>query len=208
MGNCSDKKALATDEKEQTKVLIVVGPSGVGKDSLMQRLFEKYPNSFQKAVTHTSRGRREGEVDGVNYHYVTREEFEDLKSKDGFVETNYYNNNYYGLSKKELEKGKTLSKVMYAIIDINGAYSVHNLNIPANYIAFIPPNIEALEKRLKERGTESEEVIQGRLNTAKEEITRINEADFFNYKILNDDIDRAFAELVDKVKVLYPKYLE
>ena len=139
---------------------------------------------------------------------ITREEFEDLKSKDGFVETNYYNNNYYGLSKKELEKGKTLSKVMYAIIDINGAYSVHNLNIPANYIAFIPPNIEALEKRLKERGTESEEVIQGRLNTAKEEIKRINETDFFNYKILNDDIDRAFAELVDKVKVLYPKYLE
>ena len=81
MGNCSDKKALATDEKEQTKVFIVVGPSGVGKDSLMQRLFEKYPNSFQKAVTHTSRGRREGEVDGVNYHYVTREEFAALAAR-------------------------------------------------------------------------------------------------------------------------------
>ena len=130
------------------KVLIVVGPSGVGKDTLMLKLFQKYPNNFQKGVTTTSRPIRPGEKEGVNYYYVSKEAFLKLKDENGFVETNFYNNNYYGLSKKELEKGKTMEKIMYSIIDINGAYSVHNLKIPANYIAFLPPSFESLKQKL------------------------------------------------------------
>ena len=186
------------------KVLVVVGPSGVGKDTLMLKLFEKYPNSFKKGVTTTSRGMREGEKEGENYYYLTKEEFLALKEKNGFVETNFYNNNYYGLSKKELEKAKTMEKIMYVIIDINGAYSVHNLGIPANYIAFLPPSVETLEQRLIGRGTEKKDVIEGRLTIAKEELKRINETSFFNYKIVNDDMEKAFAELESSIKTLYP----
>ena len=186
------------------KVLIVVGPSGVGKDTLMLKLFQKYPNNFQKGVTTTSRPIRPGEKEGVNYYYVSKEAFLKLKDENGFVETNFYNNNYYGLSKKELEKGKTMEKIMYSIIDINGAYSVHNLKIPANYIAFLPPSFESLKQRLLDRGTEKKEVIEGRINIAKEEIERIKNTDFFNYKIINDNLEVDFQELDSKIKELYP----
>lgn len=192
------------EKSTDKKVLIVVGPSGVGKDTLMLKLFQKYPNCFQKGVTTTSRPIRQGEKEGVNYYYVSKEAFLKLKEENGFVETNFYNNNYYGLSKKELEKAKTMDKVMYAIIDINGAYSVHNLKIPANYIAFLPPSFESLKQRLLDRGTEKKDVIEGRINIAKEEIERIKRTDFFNYKIINDNLEVAFQELDSKIKELYP----
>lgn len=192
------------ETSKDKKVLIVVGPSGVGKDTLMLKLFQKYPNCFQKGVTTTSRPIRQGEKEGVNYYYVSKEAFLKLKDENGFVETNFYNNNYYGLSKKELEKAKTMDKVMYAIIDINGAYSVHNLKIPANYIAFLPPSFESLKQRLLDRGTEKKDVIEGRINIAKEEIERIKSTDFFNYKIINDNLEVAFQELDSKIKELYP----
>ena len=116
-------------EEKLNKILIVVGPSGVGKDTLMQKVFEKYPGFFKKGVTHTSRKMREGEKEGFNYYYVSKEEFLKLDSEGGLVEHNFYNGNYYGLSKMELEKGLKGDKIMYAIIDINGANSVFNLKI-------------------------------------------------------------------------------
>jgi guanylate kinase len=186
------------------KVLVVVGPSGVGKDTLMQRIFDKYPNIFKKGVTHTSRKMRPGEKEGYNYYYVTKEEFLKLKEKGGLVEHNFYNGNYYGLSKKELEDGTKGEKILYVIIDINGAKSVHDLKIPSNFVAILPPNEEILEERLKGRGTESAEVIKGRLDTAKTETRRINEADFFDYKVYNDELDKAVLEMEKKLKQLYP----
>jgi guanylate kinase len=103
----------------------------------------------------------------------------------------------------ELEKAEKLDKIMYVIIDINGANSVYKLKIPAIYIAIIPPSEEELEKRLKGRGTENEEIIQGRLNIAKEELRKINEATFFNYKIINNNLDQCVAELEEKLKSVY-----
>ena len=196
------------EAKPKNKVLVIVGPSGVGKDTLMLKLFEKYPNVFKKGTTHTSRQIRPGETDGETYHYVSKEAFLSLKDKNGFVETNFYNNNYYGLSKMELEKAEKMNKIMYVIIDINGAYSVHNLKIPANYIAFLPPSIETLEKRLTGRGTEKQDVIAGRIKIAKDEVKRIQETTFFNYKIINDDMNKALKELEDKMKILYPQFLK
>ena len=206
MGGCSDKDSTSTSSKNQkpkNPVLVVVGPSGVGKDTVMQKLFEKHPNSFKKGTTHTTRQKRPGEIEGVNYYYVSKEEFLKLKDNGGLVEDNFYNNNYYGLSKKELEKAGSLDKIMYVIIDINGAAAVHNLNIPATFVAIIPENEDVLEERLKGRGTESEEVIQGRLNTAMEELRRINEEPFFNHRIVNKDLDNCVLELEAKLKEVY-----
>ena len=97
------------------KVLVVVGPSGVGKDTLMQKVFDNHPNVFKKGVTHTSRKMREGEKEGYNYYYVTEEEFLKMKSENKFVEFNYYNKNYYGLSKMELESQSKGDKILYGL---------------------------------------------------------------------------------------------
>ena len=190
---------------EINKVLVIVGPSGVGKDTVMQKIFEKYPEHFKKGVTHTSRAMRPGEKEGYNYYYVSKDEFLKLKEEGCFVEYNYYNGNYYGLSKKELDNGTKSDKIMYVIIDINGAKFVHDSKIPANFIAILPPSEEVLETRLKGRGTEIPEVIKGRLEIAKKETRKINESDFFNFKVFNDNLDQAVLDMEEKLKILYPK---
>ncbi len=192
-------------EEKFNKILVVVGPSGVGKDTVMQKIFDKHPGFFKKGVTHTSRKMREGEKEGYNYYYVSKEEFLKLNEEGGLIEHNFYNGNYYGLSKMELEKGLKGDKIMYAIIDINGAKSVHNLKIPANFIGILPPSEEVLEKRLRGRGTEADEVIKGRLDIAKAEVKKIQETEFFNYKVINDDLNKAVLDLEEKLKELYPQ---
>ena len=189
----------------KNKVLVVVGPSGVGKDTLMQKVFEKFPEKFRKGVTHTSRKMREGEKEGFNYYYVSKEEFLKLRDEDKLVENNCYNGNYYGLSKMELENGTKLDKIVYFIIDIHGAHSIHKLNIPANYLCILPPSKETLLKRLQGRGTEAADVIKGRLEIAEKELTAITEAPFFNLKVVNDDLNKAVEELAGKLKEVYPQ---
>ena len=171
----------------------------------MQKIFDKHPGFFKKGVTHTSRKMREGEKEGYNYYYVSKEEFLKLNEEGGLIEHNFYNGNYYGLSKMELEKGLKGDKIMYAIIDINGAKSVHNLKIPANFIGILPPSEEVLEKRLRGRGTEADEVIKGRLDIAKAEVKKIQETEFFDYKVINDNLNKAVLDLEEKLKELYPQ---
>ena len=195
--------SASTETTKENKVLVVVGPSGVGKDTLMLKVFEKHKGKFKKGVTHTSRKMRPGEKEGFNYYYVTEEEFLKLKDNGGLVEHNFYNGNYYGLSKKELEDGTKGEQILYVIIDINGAKKVHDLGIPANFVAILPPSEEILEKRLRGRGTESEEVIKGRLDTAKNETREIGNSTFFNYKVYNDDLDKAVLDMEGKLKELY-----
>ena len=205
---CESSNSAQTESNSQrpetNKVLVVVGPSGVGKDTLMQKVFDKHPNVFRKGVTHTSRKMREGEQEGYNYHYVTEEEFLKLKDEGKFVEFNYYNKNYYGLSKMELENQSKGDKILYVIIDINGAKNVNKAKIPANYVAILPPNEETLNERLKGRGTESEEVIKGRLETAKTELKKIKKCGFFNHKVINSDLDKAVLDMEKFLKSVYP----
>ena len=198
---CSNNSSVT----EVNKVLVVVGPSGVGKDTLMQKVFDKHPGKFKKGVTHTSRKMRPGEKEGYNYYYVSETEFLKLKDNNELVEHNFYNGNYYGLSKKELEDGTKGDKILYVIIDINGAKKVNELKVPANFVAILPPSEETLEKRLKGRGTESEEVIKGRLETAKSETKEIDKSPFFNCKVYNDDLDKAVLDMEEKLKQLYPQ---
>jgi guanylate kinase len=204
---CGSTNSVQNEQNQDStknKVLVVVGPSGVGKDTLMQKVFDKHPNVFRKGVTHTSRKMRPGEKEGYNYYYVTEEEFLKLKEENKFVEFNYYNKNYYGLSKMELENQSKGNKILYVIIDINGAKNVNKANIPANYVAILPPDEETLEKRLKGRGTENDEVIKGRLETAKTELKEIEKCEFFNHKVYNSDLDKAVLDMEQFLKSVYP----
>ena len=203
-GSNSAQTELNGERPESNKVLVVVGPSGVGKDTLMQKVFDNHPNAFRKGVTHTSRKMRQGEKEGYNYYYVTEEEFLKMKDEDKFVEFNYYNKNYYGLSKMELKNQTNGDKILYVIIDINGAKNVNKAKIPANYVAILPPNEETLNERLKGRGTESEDVIKGRLETAKTELREIEKCEFFNHKVFNNDLDKAVLDMEQFLKIAYP----
>ena len=191
-------------KSEKNKILVVVGPSGVGKDTLMQTIFGKYPNILKKGVTHTSRRMRKGEKEGYNYYYVTEEEYLKLKDQDAFFEFNYYNNNYYGISKTELENHKKENKIFYIIIAIKGARYINECHIPANFVAILPPDEDTLSKRLKRRGTESEEVIKGRLEIAKSELKEIEKCDFFNHRVYNDDLNDAVLDMELFLKNAYP----
>ena len=197
------KSESIPEKSNGIKILVVVGPSGVGKDTLMNKILYKYPQKFQKAVSYTSRKKRPGERNGYNYHYVTKEEFLQLIKDGKMVEYFFYSGNYYGLPKKELEEVKE-NKILYINIGISATEKIVDLNIPANFIAILPPSLEALEKRLKQRGTETGKIIKERLETAKNEIKEIKESRIINYKIYNDNLEQAFLDLEGKLKNLYP----
>ena len=190
--------------EEEMKILVIVGPSGVGKDTLMNKILDKYKGKFKKAVSYTSRKKRPGEREGYNYHYVTKEEFLKLIEENKMVEYYIYSGNYYGLPKKELEDRSKENKILYINIGVSATEKIHEFNVPANFIAILPPSLEVLENRLKGRKTESEKIIKERLEIAKHEIKAINESRIFNFKICNDNLEETILDLEEKLKNLYP----
>jgi len=197
-------KSIVPEISEEMKILVIVGPSGVGKDTLMNKILEKYSGKFTKAISYTSRKKRPGEREGYNYHYVTKEAFLKLIEENKMLEYYFYSGNYYGLPKKELEDRNKNDKILYINIGVSATEKIHEINIPANFIAILPPSLEVLEKRLRARKTESEKIIKERLETAKKEIKAINESRLFNFKIYNDNLEETIIDLEGKLKNLYP----
>ncbi len=122
-----------------------------------------------------------------------------------FIEFNNFNNNYYGTSKKEIERISKDGKVCLLELDINGANQIYYQNYPANYIGVLPPTIEALRQRLDGRGTESPDIIDKRVNIGVEECLEIEKSNIFNYKIVNNDINKAYLEFQTSIFTLYPE---
>ena len=188
---------------EEKKILVIVGTSGVGKDTLMNKILEKYSDKFKKAVSYTSRKKRPGEREGYNYHYVTKEEFLKLIEENKMIEFYFCGGNYYGLPKKELEDRTNFNKILYINIGVSATEKLLEYNVTANFITILPPSLEALENRLKGRKTESEKIIKERLKTAKNLIKAINESRIFNFKIYNDNLEETILDLEEKLKNLY-----
>ena len=179
---------------EGEKYLFVVsGPSGVGKDTVMQRLRADHPE-IEKTVSATTRAPRAGEAEGVNYYYRTEEEFFRMVECGDILEHNYFNGAYYGTLRAEVERRMAAGKVMLLNIDIHGAANIKRLYPGSTSIFLLPPSFDTLEARLRGRGTDSEANIRQRLAIAQEELRC---ADAFDLKIVNDDIGRASEELYD-----------
>ncbi|CEJ79944.1 Putative Guanylate kinase [[Torrubiella] hemipterigena] len=174
--------------------IIVSGPSGVGKGTLYNRLFERHPDTFCLSVSHTTRSPRPGEEDGVHYHFVPMADFEDLISKDGFVEHAQFGGNRYGTSKATIEEQTKKGKVVLLDIEMEGVKQIKQANIDARYIFIAPPSLEVLESRLRGRGTEQEASIQKRLAQAKNELEYSQTPGVHDVILVNDDLDKAYNE--------------
>ena len=177
-------------------LIIVSGPAGVGKGSIDRKMIE-LSSRVRRSVSATSRKPRPGELEGINYFFKTREQFEEMIKNRELVEWVEYCGNYYGTPKefvcKEIEKGHSI----ILEIEVEGALKVRDL-FPDSVLCFVlPPDFNELERRLRGRGTESEEVIKKRLERAREEFRHIN---LYDYIILNDTIEDAAQRFVTIVQ--------
>ena len=172
-------------------LFVVSGAAGTGKDSVVKALREAHPE-IEKTVSATTRAPRPGEQEGVDYYYRTREQFQQLLENDQVVEHNFYNGNYYGTLKSEVEKRLEAGKVVVLVIDVHGAANIRRMFPGATTVFLLPPSVEELEHRLRGRGTEDEETIQKRLAKAREEIPHAKDYDYIVY---NDALEDAVSDL-------------
>lgn len=178
--------------------IIIAGPSGVGKGTLIKQLMTEYPTKFGFSVSHTTRAPRVGEIDGVHYHFTNRETMLQDIQKGLFIEHAQVHTNLYGTSFQAVRDVLATQKACILDIDIQGAKQVKASQILDPLIIFILcPSFEELEKRLRGRGTESEESIRIRMENAKKEseFAQQNEDNLFDEFIVNDDFNAAFAQL-------------
>ena len=170
---------------------IVSAPSGAGKTSLVKALLDAQPQ-VRVSVSHTTRPMRPGEVDGVNYHFVSREEFHERLQHNEFLEHAEVFGNLYGTSQRWLEQ--TLNEGFDLILEIDwqGAQQVRRLMPEAKSIFILPPTQEALRQRLTNRGQDSDEVIEKRMREAVSEMTHFVE---YDYLVINDDFSHALIDL-------------
>lgn len=171
--------------KRQGVVLCVSGPSGVGKGTLVSRIREARPK-LQLSVSVTTRAPRPGEEEGVSYYFRSKEEFERLLDEGQILEYDQYCGNYYGTLRAPIEAAQEAGENIILDVTVEGALSVKK-NAPSVCTIFIlPPSHDSLRQRLAGRGTETEELIEARLNTARLEIKY---ADAFDYVLINDSLE-------------------
>ncbi|WP_420934588.1 guanylate kinase [Alteromonas sp. A081] len=177
-------------------LFILAAPSGAGKSSLIKALMEKYEGDvhspMQVSVSHTTRQPRPGEVDGVHYHFVSREQFEGLIEQGVFFEYAEVFGNYYGTSRVTIEQTLYRGIDVFLDIDWQGARQVTKLMPDTCGIFILPPSLDVLEQRLNHRGQDSDEVIASRMAKAVDEMSHFNE---FGHIIINDDFATALHEL-------------
>lgn len=177
-------------------VFVISAPSGSGKTTLLGGLL-RAEHSLTFSISYTTRKPRGNEVDGTNYHFVTREDFEARARREEFLEWAEVFGNYYGTHRGELERASRLGANLLLDIDVKGARQLKERVPEAVSIFILPPSREELEKRLRARGEDSEEVIQRRLREAAAEIKNYG---LYDYVLVNDDVEQSTANLIAIIK--------
>ncbi|XP_075491128.1 guanylate kinase 2-like isoform X1 [Primulina tabacum] len=180
---------------ETEKPIVISGPSGVGKGTLISKLMEEFPSMFGFSVSHTTRAPRNHEKNGVHYHFAERGVMEKDIEDGKFLEFAAVHGNLYGTSIEAVEVVADKRKRCILDIDVQGARSVKASSLEAVFIFICPPSFEELEQRLRARGTETEEQIQKRLQNAKLELEQGNSPGLFNHILVNDNLDVCYENL-------------
>lgn len=178
------------------KVLVITGPSGVGKGTLIERLLERIPE-LELSVSATTRQPRPGEIEGGDYHYLTEEEFQRRVEAGDFLEHAGYSGHRYGTLREEVERRLAAGRSVVLEIEVQGARQVRDAMPEAVPIFIAPPDRAALRDRLEGRGTDPAEAIERRLRTAETELEAQSE---FPYVVVNDDLQKSVAELEKRVR--------
>lgn len=176
------------------KLIVIVAPSGTGKSTMIKRLKLDFP-TLVESVSFTTRPIRPGEIDGLSYFFISREEFIQKKENNEFLEWAEVHGNFYGTSKAFVEQCLSEGKHVLFDLDVQGTDSMKvYFGEVANVIFISPPSVEELEKRLRNRGTENTQIINLRLMNAHKELQRKEDFDFLIY---NDDIEKAYKRLCE-----------
>lgn len=175
--------------KNKGLLLVVSAPSGCGKGTILGEILKD--DSFYYSISATTRAPREGEQDGVNYHFITKEEFEQRIAQGGMLEYAQYCGNYYGTPKKEVEQMREAGRDVILEIEVEGAMKVRALCPDAVFLFIAPPSVEELRRRLNKRGTEAAEVIEERVSQASRELSY---ADRYDYIIVNGELEEAIQD--------------
>lgn len=171
--------------------IVVSAPSGCGKDTILEQLF-KINDNLAYSVSATTRAMREGEIDGISYHFHTRESFEKMIADSEVLEYTEYCGNYYGTPKKAVLDMLEQGKDVILKIEVEGAMNIKKIFPECVMIFILPPSINELERRLRKRGTETEETINARISQARNELLY---ADKFDYLVVNGDLDKAVGDV-------------
>ncbi len=178
-------------KKQKGKLFVISGSSGVGKGTLLKLLLEQNPN-INLSISATTRHPRRGEIDGVNYFFTNEEDFLNAVANNEFLEWAEFNGNFYGTKQAYVEKTLAKGEDLILEIETKGALQIKQKLPDAILIFILPPSIEELENRLRGRNTEDETAIQNRLKEAFREIECSKD---YDYRIVNDNLEKALTEL-------------
>ncbi|KPL61185.1 MULTISPECIES: guanylate kinase [Bacillaceae] len=179
--------------KEKGLLIVLSGPSGVGKGTVRKAIFSQEDTRFEYSISMTTRKPREGEVDGVDYFFKSREDFEVLIEQGKLLEYAEFVGNYYGTPVDYVRETLDAGRDVFLEIEVQGAQQVRDKFPEGLFIFLAPPSLSELQNRLVTRGTETDDLIRGRMNTARKEIEMMN---LYDYIVENDQIEHA----VDKIK--------
>lgn len=177
---------------ERGLLIVLSGPSGVGKGTVRKAIFDSEDNDFQYSISMTTRKKRIGEVEGVDYYFRTREEFEELIASGEMLEYAEYVGNYYGTPLPYVQKTLDEGKDVFLEIEVQGALQVKEKVPDGVFIFLTPPDLAELRSRITGRGTDSIEVIDERMRVAREEIEMMA---LYDYAVVNDEVPKAVQRI-------------
>ena len=190
----------------KVRPLLICGPSGSGKHTLVKRLKKDYPHYFKLLVSYTTRHPRKSEIAGITYNFVSKDDFKKEIEFGNFIEYEEFEGDFYGTNRRDVQGIRDMGKVGVLRIEVGGAKKVFGFGGDWRFFFVLPPSVEELRKRLVGRGTEELDVVERRVEIGRREIEEVRGLRFFEKMIVNDDFEVFYAEFKVWLQEIYPLF--